>query len=59
MTDEATDRRQKRRSLSMHEGIAPWCDCCSCEAEPYWQAVAAELGVDLGSDYEDTDDTRT
>ncbi len=37
----------------MHEGIASWCDCCSCEAEPYWVAVAAELGIDLGSDYED------
>lgn len=42
-----------RRPLSMHEGIAAWCDCCSCEAEPYWVAVAEELGVDLGSDYED------
>ena len=42
-----------RRRLSMHEGIAAWCDCCSCEAEPYWVAVAEELGVDLGSDYED------
>jgi hypothetical protein len=37
----------------MHEGIAVWCDCCSCEIEPYWAEVAAELGVDLGSDYED------
>ena len=42
-----------RRRLSMHEGIASWCDCCTCEAEPYWVAVAAELGIDLGSDYED------
>jgi hypothetical protein len=42
-----------RQRLSMHEGIASWCDCCSCEAEPYWAAVAAELGIDLGSDYED------
>lgn len=41
------------RRLSMHEGIASWCDCCSCEAEPYWVAVAKELGIDLGSDYED------
>ena len=45
----------RRKSLSMHEGIAVWCDCCSCEAEPYWVAVAEELGIDLGSDYEDTD----
>ena len=46
------DRRKKRRSKSMHDGIAVWCDCCSCEAEPYWVAVAEELGVDLGSDFE-------
>ncbi len=63
MTDPATDPDQpatepaavapRRRSLSMHDGIAVWCDCCSCEAEPYWAALAEELGVDLGSDYED------
>lgn len=41
------------RRLSMHEGVASWCDCCSCEAEPYWVAVAPELGIELGSDYED------
>jgi hypothetical protein len=39
----------------MHEGIAVWCDCCSCAAEPYWLAVAEEMGIDLGSDYEDED----
>jgi hypothetical protein len=46
-----------RRRLSMHEGIASWCDCCSCEAEPYWVEVAEELGIDLGSDYEDAPPT--
>ncbi|WP_096363961.1 MULTISPECIES: hypothetical protein [Thiohalobacter] len=59
MNDETTERKEKRRSLSMHDGIAPWCDCCSCEAEPYWQAVAEELGIDLGSDYADTDNHDT
>ncbi|WP_156001272.1 hypothetical protein [Thioalkalivibrio sp. ALgr3] len=34
------------RSPSMHEGVEVWCDCCSCEAEPYWLAVAADLGID-------------
>ncbi len=34
------------RSLSMHEGVTEWCDCCSCEAEPYWMEVAEELGID-------------
>jgi hypothetical protein len=39
----------------MHEGIAVWCDCCSCEAEPYWVEIAKEMGMELGSDYEDAD----
>jgi hypothetical protein len=41
------------RQTSMHDGIAVWCDCCSCEAEPYWQEVAEDLGIDLGSNYQD------
>jgi hypothetical protein len=44
--------RHERSSLSMHEGIAVWCDCCSCEAEPYWVEAAEAMGLDLGSDYE-------
>jgi hypothetical protein len=43
----------KTRRANMHDGIAVWCDCCSCEAEPRWVAVAEELGIDLGDDYED------
>lgn len=27
---------RKNKSLSMHEGVPIWYDCCSCEAEPYW-----------------------
>jgi hypothetical protein len=42
-----------RKRISMHEGVAVWCDCCSCHAEPYWLEVAEALGVDLGSDHED------
>lgn len=45
---------EKRKRANMHEGITVWCDCCSCEAEPYWAAVAEELGIDLG-DYEEED----
>jgi hypothetical protein len=33
------------KSLSMHEGVEVWEDCCSCEAEPYWLAA-----------FEDSDD---
>lgn len=43
----------KRERISMHAGIAVWCDCCSCAAEPYWLEVAEELGVDLDSDSAD------
>lgn len=47
----------RRKRLSMHEGIAVWADCCSCAAEPYWLEVAEEMGIDLGSDYEDDENT--
>lgn len=30
-------------SLSMHDGVEVWCDCCSCEAEPYWVEAFAQL----------------
>ena len=52
---EVRPPKARRKSLSMHDGIAVWCDCCSCEAEPYWVAVAEEMGIDLGSDYEDAE----
>jgi hypothetical protein len=44
-----------KKRVNMHDGIAVWADCCSCAAEPYWLAVAEEMGIDLGSDYEDED----
>ncbi len=47
--------RKLPQSKSMHAGIAVWCDCCSCEAEPYWAAIAEEMGMELGSDYEGAD----
>jgi len=46
------DPKAPRRRANMHEGVAHWCDCCVCEAEPYWAEIAAELGIDL-SDYEE------
>ncbi|MDZ7753642.1 MAG: hypothetical protein U5S82_18850 [Gammaproteobacteria bacterium] len=48
--------RERGGSKSMHEGVAVWCDCCSCEMEPYWAEAAAEMGVELVSDYEDGED---
>jgi hypothetical protein len=29
-------------SLSMHDTVEVWCDCCSCEAEPYWVEAFAQ-----------------
>ena len=29
-------------SKSMHDGVEVWCDCCSCEAEPYWIEAMAK-----------------
>lgn len=47
---------QKRRtSLSMHEGKAIWCDCCSCEAEERWAALAGEMGIDLSDEATEED----
>jgi hypothetical protein len=47
--------KQKRKSLSLHEDITVWCDCCSCEAEPYWIEAAEAMGIDPGCDLEDAD----
>jgi len=34
---ESKSRQVKSKmSKSMHDGVEVWCDCCSCEAEPYW-----------------------
>lgn len=48
----AASSAARKKRANMHEGIGVWCDCCSCEAEPYWAELADEMGVDL-SDYED------
>jgi hypothetical protein len=31
-------------SKSMHDGVEVWCDCCSCEAEPYWVEAMQQDG---------------
>ena len=41
---------------SMHDDIGFWCDCCSCEAEPYWQEAAEKLGIDLSDHVEPAND---
>ena len=35
-------------SLSMHANVPVWCDCCSCEAEPYWVEAMGNQEADDG-----------
>lgn len=35
-TSSQTTELKSNMSKSMHDGVEVWCDCCSCEAEPYW-----------------------
>jgi len=51
-TPATARRRPETRSKSMHDGIPVWCDCCSCEMEPYWAEIAREMGAEF-SDHED------
>ena len=41
-----------KKQSNMHEGIADWCDCCSCEPEGRWVEVAEQMDIDL-SDFEE------
>lgn len=51
----ASDSKQPeapaKKTISMHEGVPTWHDCCCCEAEPRWVAVAEELSIDLDADW--------
>ena len=33
-------------SISMHDNVPVWYDCCSCEAEPYWVQAFEDAGSD-------------
>ena len=48
-----TTEPPSKKRISMHDGIAVWADCCSCEAEPYWVEIGREMGIEPGSDYEE------
>lgn len=42
-----SDQTKLSMSKSMHDGVEVWCDCCSCEAEPYWlEAMAGDQDTD-------------
>ena len=42
--------RARSRSLSMHEDVPVWYDCCSCEAEPYWAELAEQADAKPGAE---------
>ena len=46
-SDPAADPKPGTLSMSksMHDGVEVWCDCCSCEAEPYWIEAMQEREV--------------
>lgn len=44
---QGTAATPAHKSISMHEGVPVWHDCCCCEAEPYWAELAEEMGIDL------------
>ncbi len=45
-TGTEIDHNQSPMSKSMHDGVEVWCDCCSCEAEPYWVEAMKEYDQD-------------
>lgn len=40
--------RPRNRPLGMHADVPTWCDCCTCEPEPRWQAVQSQAGDETG-----------
>jgi len=47
----ATRHVKSNMSKSMHDGVEVWCDCCSCEAEPYWvEAMQGYMNRDNSSE---------
>lgn len=49
---QGTVATPEKKPISMHEGVPVWHDCCCCEAEPYWIAVAEEMGIDLDAGWD-------
>lgn len=42
----SSNSSRNKKPISMHEDVPVWADCCSCEAEPYWQALAEKQEKD-------------
>ncbi len=41
-SETMTSQTRFTMTKSMHDGVEVWCDCCSCEAEPYWVEAMEE-----------------
>lgn len=53
-TDKLSQVEKKKKSISMHEDVPVWYDCCSCEAEPYWEeAMQKQDNDDKGKESRD------
>lgn len=44
---ETDSERCGHADISMHDGVEVSCDCCSCEAEPYWIAAMQDTEEEL------------
>jgi len=49
ITRAKSKSRQNKSTMSksMHDGVEVWCDCCSCEAEPYWVEAMKDYDENL------------
>jgi hypothetical protein len=50
-TTPCDPRKTDKKSLSMHDGVEVWEDCCSCEAEPYWLDAFADSRTERTENY--------
>lgn len=46
-TENPQEHPKGPMTKSMHDRIATWCDCCSCEAEPRWMEVGERMGMNF------------
>lgn len=53
-TAAATPVVKSPMSKSMHDGVEVWCDCCSCEAEPYWVEAMALFDAQAARDHRES-----
>jgi hypothetical protein len=42
--------KPEKNSISMHDDVPVWYDCCSCEAEPYWVELFKNMDKDEPQD---------